>query len=306
MKIDRLVGIVLYLLNHQKATAPELAERFEVSRRTICRDVETICQAGIPLITEQGYRGGISIAQGYTISHALLTKEDLESIIIGLQSIDSVSRHSHAERLSDRLQVDGERFSFVRDRMLIDLASHYKEEFIEKIEIVRAAIEHCECLAFHYYYEQGECDRVIEPYFLSYKWSAWYVYGYCLERRDFRSFKLRRMDNLHGAGQHFEPRAVSAEDASMRRYFEAGEVRFTALFSQRVKYRLIDEYGVHGFTERDDQRLLLTNRYTSRTQLIEWLLSFGDQVQVLAPEDLRAEIARRLSNAASQYEESDS
>lgn len=305
MKIDRLVGIVLYLLNRDKATAPELAARFEVSRRTICRDIEAICQAGIPLITEQGYGGGISIAEGYALNRALLTKDDLESIFVGLKGIDSVSRHSYTERLFDRLHVDAKGLSIVQDRMLIDLASHYKEEYIEKIELIRRSIERSECLSFHYYYDQGECDRTIEPYFLSYKWSAWYLYGYCLTRRDFRSFKLRRMCEMKLTGELFEPREVRVQDASMEQYFDTGSIQYSALFEPRVKYRLIDEYGLNGFTAREEGRLYLENWYANRTKLIEWLLSFGDAVEVLAPPDLRGEIARRVKKAASIYREGD-
>ena len=83
MKIDRLIGITMLLLQKGKVTAPELAERFEVSRRTISRDIEDICRAGIPLVTVQGYGGGISIAEGYRVNKAFLTEAELQAVFAG-------------------------------------------------------------------------------------------------------------------------------------------------------------------------------------------------------------------------------
>ena len=105
MKIDRLIGIITILLQKDQVTAPELAERFEVSRRTINRDIEDICQAGIPLVTTQGYGGGISIADGFKVDHTLLTQEELQLVFSGLKGLDSVSERSHSLRLAEKLSA---------------------------------------------------------------------------------------------------------------------------------------------------------------------------------------------------------
>ena len=102
MKIDRLIGIITILLQRDKITAPELAERFEVSRRTINRDIEDICKAGIPVITTQGNGGGISIIDNYKIDKSLLTSEELQAIFTGLKSIDSVSKTSYMKKLFEK------------------------------------------------------------------------------------------------------------------------------------------------------------------------------------------------------------
>ena len=91
MKIDRLIGILSILLQEDKTTAPELAERFEVSRRTINRDIEDLCKAGIPVRTVQGTGGGISIMDGYRMDRTILTSRDMQMILAGLRSLDSVS-----------------------------------------------------------------------------------------------------------------------------------------------------------------------------------------------------------------------
>src|SRR5690349_2339808 len=108
MKIDRLLGIITILLQHNKVTAPELAKRFEVSRRTIHRDIDDICKAGIPIITYQGGDGGISIADGYKLDKSVLSVDELQSIIAGLKSLDSVSDNSRIERLISKLSPKNE------------------------------------------------------------------------------------------------------------------------------------------------------------------------------------------------------
>src|SRR5574344_228251 len=105
MKIDRLIGIISILLQKDKVTAPFLAKKFEVSRRTINRDIETISQSGIPLVTEQGQNGGISIMSGYSIDRMALSSSDMSAILTGLQSLDSVSGTRQYQQLMDKLKA---------------------------------------------------------------------------------------------------------------------------------------------------------------------------------------------------------
>ena len=97
MKIDRLIGILSILLQEEKTTAPELAERFEVSRRTINRDIEDLCKAGIPIKTAQGTGGGISIMDGYRMDRTILSSKDMQMILAGLRSLD-IARASRCFR----------------------------------------------------------------------------------------------------------------------------------------------------------------------------------------------------------------
>lgn len=105
MKIDRMIGILSILLQKEKVTAPYLAEKFEVSRRTINRDIEALCMAGIPLVTETGANGGISIIENYKIDRALLTTSDMQAILAGLRSLDSVSGTNRYAQLMEKLSV---------------------------------------------------------------------------------------------------------------------------------------------------------------------------------------------------------
>ena len=145
MKIDRLIGIITILLQKDQVTAPELAERFEVSRRTINRDIEDICQAGIPLVTTQGYGGGISIADGFKVDHTLLTQEELQLVFSGLKGLDSVSERSHSLRLAEKLSATA--INTV-DTMVIDLAAHYQKPLTQKISAIQEAIQNKRHISF--------------------------------------------------------------------------------------------------------------------------------------------------------------
>ena len=166
MKIDRLIGILSILLQEEKTTAPELAERFEVSRRTINRDIEDLCKAGIPIRTAQGTGGGISIMDGYRMDRTILTSKDMQMILAGLRSLDSVSGSSYYGQLMEKIQTGSSEFISGRDSMLIDLSSWYRSSLAPKIEAIQSAIEKRNLLEFRYYEPSVESSRIIEPYYL--------------------------------------------------------------------------------------------------------------------------------------------
>ncbi len=166
MKIDRLLGIITILLQHDKVTAPELAKRFEVSRRTIHRDIDDICKAGIPIITYQGGAGGISIAEGYKLDKSVLSVDELQNIITGLKSLGSVSDTLRIEKLISKLTPKSEAVVAIKDSILIDLSSHYKSSLSEKISLIKSAINQNKLVSFDYYSEKGLSNRTIEPYLI--------------------------------------------------------------------------------------------------------------------------------------------
>lgn len=294
MKIDRLIGIITLLLRQDKVTAPQLAERFEVSRRTINRDIEDICRAGIPIITTQGYGGGISIAGGYRIDKALLTEEEMQAVFTGLRGIDSVSGTSCLAALLDKLS-GREKHMAADDTVLIDLASHYQKSLIPKIELIKRGIREKRYFTFTYYYEKGEQRRTIEPYRLVFKWSSWYVFGYCTDRAAFRLFKLNRLWEPALSGKHFTGRELPAEEAEPADYPNRKNFHLRALFAPSEKHRLIDEYGIGCFTCQDG-RLLFEWDFASYENMREWIFSFGDRVCILEPQRLVDDRIRQAGN----------
>lgn len=185
MKIDRLIGILSVLMQEEKTTAPELAERFEVSRRTINRDIEDLCKAGIPIKTAQGTGGGISIMDGYRMDRTILTSKDMQMILAGLRSLDSVSGSSYCGQLMEKIQAGSSEFISGRDSILIDLSSWYWETLVAKIETIQDAIAARHPVRFRYYAPSGESERTVEPYYLVFRWSSWYLWSWCKGRKDF-------------------------------------------------------------------------------------------------------------------------
>ena len=226
MKIDRLIGILSILLQEEKTTAPELAERFEVSRRTINRDIEDLCKAGIPIKTAQGTSGGISIMDGYRMDRTILSSKDMQMILAGLRSLDSVSGSRYYSQLMEKIQTGSSEFISGRDSMLIDLSSWYKGSLAPKIEVIQSAIENRRIIRFKYYAPSGESNRRIEPYYLVFRWSSWYVWGWCLERKDYRLFKLNRMDCVVETDRGFLCRDVPMPDLSNEKIFPGGIKEF--------------------------------------------------------------------------------
>ena len=297
MKIVRLIGILSVLLQKEQTTAPELAEKFEVSRRTINRDIEVLCRAGIPIQTVQGAGGGISIMEGYRMDRTLLTSKDMQMILAGLRSLDSVSGSHYYGQLMEKIKTGASDFVSGRDSILIDLSSWYKETLAPKIEILQTAIEERCRVSFRYYAPKGESSREIEPYFLIFKWSSWYVWGWCKTREEFRLFKLTRMDTLQLSEGRYEVRTVPAPDLSDEKIFP-GEVKVKAVFQPEMRWRLVEEFGPDCFEVLPDGTLLFCRDYTDDESLIDWMLTFRDRVEVLEPEKIRKEllkIAERVS-----------
>lgn len=302
MKIDRIIGILSILLQNEKVTAPYLAEKFEVSRRTINRDIEHICKAGIPLMTAQGQNGGISIMEGYKIDRTLLTSSDMKDILAGLRSLDSISGTNRYIQLMEKLSVGASNLIEGDQHILIDLSSWYKTSLPPKFELIHGAIECTKQINFNYFSPRGESQRTIEPYDLVFKWSSWYVWGWCLNRHDFRLFKLNRMTKLQ-EGVYFEKRAALFPDLSTEKVFPS-VYQVKALFSPEYKWRLVEEFDYNCFTEQPDGRLLFSFGFTDRVHIITWILTFGKGVELLEPAELRRELHQLAEEIQKKYEDS--
>ena len=288
MKIDRMIGILSILLQLEKVTAPYLAEKFEVSRRTINRDIEQLCQAGIPLVTTQGQNGGISIIDGYKIDRTLLTYSDMQAILAGLRSLDSVSGTNRYTQLMEKLSVGASNLLAGDSHILIDLSSWYKSSLAPKIELIHDAIECSKQISFTYFSPKGESWRTIEPYDLVFQWSSWYAWGWCLDRREFRLFKLNRMTKLQN-GIHFEKREVPLPDLSSEKVFPH-TYQVKALLLPEFKWRLVEEFGHDSFTKQPDGRLLFSFGFTDRDNILSWILTLGNGAELLEPVEFREEL----------------
>ena len=297
MKMKRLIGILSILLQRDKVTAPELAEQFEVSRRTIQRDIESLCQAGIPIATAQGTGGGISILEGYRVDRTVLTTPEMQAILAGLQSLDSVSGTRRYAQLMEKLSAgSGGRDSHI----LIDLSSWYKTSLSPKIEAIHSAIRQHQAIRFTYFSPRETAVRTIEPYDLVFQWSSWYVWGWCQTRQDFRLFKLNRMTELV-PGEPFTPRPAPVPDLSAERIFPA-KYQVTVFFDPACRWRLVEEYGPDSFTTQPDGRLRFTWGFPDADSVLSWVLTFGEGAELLEPAQLRERLGSLTRQLAQRYQ----
>ena len=301
MKIDRLIGILSVLLQRDKVTSQELAEKFEVSRRTILRDIESINIAGIPIVSEQGQGGGISIMDGYKIDRTLLSSGDMQAILSGLRSLDSVSGTNRYRQLMEKLSADDMTSVNVDNHIIIDLSSWDKSAIAGKIELIKQAIEQRNLITFRYFSPGGESERRIEPYHLIFQWSAWYVWGYCTERQDYRMFKLTRMTELAITDDRCEERAVPEYTSDKLRHTR-GDIHSTVRFDKSVKWRLIDEFGPQMLEYDENGDPLLTLSWSDVPALYRYLLTFGDNAEIISPEEYRKGFKELLKKISKLYE----
>ncbi len=288
MKLDRMIGILSILLQQEKVTAPYLAEKFEVSRRTINRDIEALCMAGIPLITEPGRSGGVSIMEGYKIDRTLLSATDMQAILAGLRSLDSVSGTNRYAQLMEKLSAGSSTLLAGDTHILIDLSSWYKASLSPKIELLHDAILTAHKVSFSYFAPKGESQRTVEPYDLIFQWTSWYLWGWCEKREDFRLFKLGRMTDLQ-AGESFEKRTAPLPDLSPERVFP-DMYQVKAKIQPEYKWRLVEEYGSDSFTKQPDGTLLFSFGFADKTSVVGWIASFGDGAELLEPAELREDV----------------
>lgn len=299
MAIDRLIGILAVLLREGQVTAGDLASRFEVSERTIRRDVDRLCRAGIPLAATRGHGGGISIMEGYGLDRTVLTSGDRGAILAGLRSLDSVSGTGYYRQLMEKLPAaPGDSPD---DRVLIDLASWYGPALRPRLELLKGACLDRQTVSFTYCAPGGESRRRVDPARLVFRWSSWYLWGWCHDREAFRLFKLNRMLDLRLTGESFPPRPVPSPLTPAHQVYP-GAVPAAVRFQSAVRWRLVDEYGAESLLREPEGTYLFRWAFSDREELLRWLLTFGDQAELLEPADLRRELGALAKKISEKYD----
>ncbi|MDE7219403.1 MAG: YafY family transcriptional regulator [Oscillospiraceae bacterium] len=299
MAMDRLISILAILLREEKVTASRLAARLEVNRRTVYRDVERLCRAGIPIRLDRGRGGGISIMEGYAMDRTLLTDADRGAILAGLRSLDSVSGTAYYKRLMEKLPQSRE--AAEDDCVVIDLASWYGPMLAPRLAELKDACVRRRAVRFTYCAPGGDSLRVVEPNKLVFRWSSWYLHGWCREREDWRLFKLNRMLGLEVLEEEFAPRPAPWPITPPERvYPDAFEA--VVRFGPAARWRLIDEYGAESFTREADGSLLFRRGFPDREELVRWVLSFQEQAELLEPAELREEMRNLAEMIRKKYD----
>lgn len=295
VKLDRLVSILVLLLRREKITAKELADIFEVSVRTILRDVEAINLAGIPIVTYQGTNGGIGIAEGYRLDRSVLTEDDMSAIISTLRGIDGTVHDSKHGILMEKLRntlpdSQLEALDTKVRQLVIDLSPWGAGELLKEMAacIKRAIGNHNE-IEFIYIDSEGRrTKRRVEPYSLVLKGQKWYLFAWCLIRQDFRLFKLSRMRELAATETVFQPRETSMEQLDWDDPWSKSEkqVSLKLVFEKEMDSIVTDWFG-EAAERQEDGRILVNAVLPEGNWLYGFILSFGGGVEVLEPVHIR-------------------
>ena len=298
MSDSRLFHILYYLLNKERATAPELAEKFEVSQRTIYRDIEALSGAGIPVYAEPGRNGGISLLQDFVLDRALLSRQEKQETLAALQSIsatgsalamDTLAKLSALFHIEDAgwLEVDFSRWG-------------KKSADSAKFEQLKTAvIQHREINIVYENTNSQTSVRTVQPLKLSYRSKERYLKAFCLEKQDFRMFKLNRVLHLDVLDQTFVPKLYPEAEP------DYGQTcpKIALLFSKEIAYRIYDEFDETQIARQDNGDFLVSARLPVDQWLIGYLLSFGAQVEVKEPAYLREILAAQAREIYQKHSE---
>jgi len=304
MKIDRLLAIVTYLLNRDLVTGKYLAEKFEVSERTIQRDVETINLAGIPITSIRGANGGYKILDTYRLSKQTSTEKDLESITLALRSLNSAVEDKNISSTLEKVISIGSAKTSTNTTVDFGVAKENKR-VVEYVKIIEQGISNKVRIEFTYINSENYgTARVVEPVALKFKWYSWYLVAYCTDKSQYRIFKLLRMGNLKQTDLQFtknhEDNPNLFDDLMSRDNRKYTDIVFKCKKSISTT---VSEYmqGVK-FTEMTevDYKAELTVVENER-MWFAFILSFGDDIEVIEPEHIRRRLIDHSEKLMKKY-----
>ena len=309
MKIDRLVSIIVILLRKERVQAKDLAQMFDVSVRTILRDIDTIGLSGIPIVTYQGTNGGIGIAEGYRLDRSILTQDEMASIIRTLKSltksVPDVGNDILIEKLKNVLsesQLDS--IDSKVNELIIDISPWGENKIIKQnVSIIKQSIDKHRKLQFAYIDYTGERTiRIVEPYSLVFKAQKWYLYAWCELRNDFRFFKLVRMREISMLDDIYEIRPGTAIEYPWENGWEMKErmVNIVLVFEKTVE-NVIEEWFYDNIERQDDGKLRVSMEMPENNWLYGFILSFGPAVEVLEPQHIRKIVSETAYQIYKKY-----
>lgn len=297
MQINRLFEIIYILLEKQSVTASELASRFEVSARTIYRDVETLSQAGIPIYMSKGKGGGISLLPDFILNKAVLTADEKSEILSSMQAVSAVNLSKSDTVLHKLSSMLGQNHA---DWIEVDFSSWgYFEQDAGYFETIKTAILEKRIIRFLYASGKAEkLPREVMPLKLVFKGAAWYLYGFCRLRQDTRFFKLRRIGCLSVTGEHFHLEAP-AHVLNRQQIDASTYIKAIYRIKANMAFRVYDEISDYETDQNGDFlcRLLMPDVET----ICGYAASFGEYCTVLAPREAVTEMKRRLEESLKNY-----
>ncbi|KNZ40239.1 helix-turn-helix transcriptional regulator [Acetobacterium bakii] len=309
MKVDRLVSIIMILLDKKRIGAQELADLFEVSPRTIYRDIDSINMAGIPVRSTSGVGGGFEIMQQYKIDRKVFSTADLSAILMGLSSLSNMIRGDELVNALAKVRsfIPADRAKDIElkaNQICIDLSPWMGNRNIQSyLEMIKTALQESKLLSFEYADRYGnKTVRTAEPYQLVLKSSHWYWQGYCHQRNDFRLFKLSRMSNLQIQAEFFTPRDYQKPQLDFTDILTTMQTEIKIRIHQSVMDRVLDYCPDEHFSPDGDEHYIVRFPFIENEYHYNILFSFGDKCECLEPLHIRTEMKRRIHDIAAIYE----
>jgi len=299
--MNRLFEVIYILLNKKMITAKELAEHFDVSQRTIYRDIDLLSLAGIPVYTEKGKGGGISLLPEFVLNKSILSEQEQNEILSALQGLSTVKTAETDQVLKklstifnkttiNWLDVDFSDWGYINGRAFYDFKTAILEHRIAEAE-------------FDYYSTYGEkTHRRIEPIQLWFKSKAWYIKGFCLMRQDIRLFKLSRVRNLTVTDEQFTERELlSIQPDPIPDSHQKPDVTLKLKISPEMTYRVYDEFDESFAEKQPDGSFVVEVTWPEDDWVYGTILSYGEYIEVLEPEHIREIIKEKSQKTAKQY-----
>lgn len=309
MKVDRLVSIIMMLLDKKRIGAQELANTFEVSPRTIYRDIEAINMAGIPIRSISGVGGGFEIMPEYKIDKKVFSTADLSAILMGLSSLSNMVRGDELVNALAKVKsfIPAEKAKDIEiktNQICIDLSPWIGNRTIRPyLETIRTALQDYKLLSFEYTAHRGnKTVRTVEPYQLVLKSSHWYFYGYCCTRNDYRLFRLSRMSELQMEQETFVPRDYQKPILDFEEILVVMQTEVKIRIHKSILDRVLEYCTLDHFTPDGDEHYFVNFPFIENDYHYDILLSFGDKCECLEPLHIRTEIKRKIQNMAAIYD----
>lgn len=309
MKVDRLVSIIMILLEKKRIGAQELADRFEVSLRTIYRDIDAINMAGIPVRSMSGVGGGFEIMPEYKMDKRAFSTAELSALLMGLTNLSGMVRGeellSALAKVRSFIPADKAKEIDLRaNQICIDLSPWMGNRNIQPwLETIQTALQERRLLSFAYVDGHGnQTERTVEPYQLVLKGSHWYFQGYCRFRQDYRLFRLSRISNLQMKVETFVPREYQKPILDYSEALESMQTRIRLRIHKSIMDRVLDYCGFENFTPDGAEHYLVEYPFVENDYYYDMLLSFGQGCECLAPTRIREELKRRAQAIAAIYE----
>lgn len=297
MRLERLLSIVFLLLNRDKLTAPELAKKYQVSERTIYRDIKTINEAGIPIISHTGHEGGFSILADYRIDKQVLTIKEMKAIVNALKGVNASLQNYEIdniiEKICDLMPRNGASEKVIHDSdIAIDLVPWgMTKRYQKSLKSINTAIENRTIITFQYTAMDGKStERSVEPMTMMFKGYTWYLFGYCRLRKDYRVFRINRLKNLQ-ITQHGFTRKQKSYQEYLNWNEKTSTVTLTLKFKKEIQSQIGDHFQDNQVNYDDEGNMIVTTTMPANNWVYGFILSFGSFVEVLAPENYRRIIA---------------